>query len=431
MRSTTARLAVTGPATLLLLLGASAGAAAQSPPTLPPDVEGARPKPAPSATGWVNGFQRWPTLAPERVRGMSPAAERAFTAAAEAVVDAIAGSAVVNAPPDTVCVGIQGSVYDAPRDVAPFRGTAYRFVVDLVIPGRVPRGARCGEGHDVHVRANDPGTIVRGSAMRIGGTAGSVLLDARGDTLYHGPNAVATVDGTTRYYARGRRWVILTRREAPLFRPVSVERYLTAFIEANGRLRGELAAQGASYTAPSTAETDAEIRAWRAEMRSEMLKSAAELEKGGFKAQADQMRATLESTLDQHEATKRAVANAQRKVVADAPAHAAKADGIQRELAEAARAQLAALSPAERAATACFGPNGRKPTYLAPCSDPWADRVVTINPDFLDRSLPPEAVQIITATTIASQRADPPGLFQWRRRVLEGLDYGAMMRVLR
>lgn len=430
MRRTTPRPAVLVPAALLFLLAATT-AVAQSAPPPPPDIEAARPKAAPAATGWVNGFRQWPMLRPARVQGLSPQAERALAASATQVLDAIAASPAVHTPPDTVCVGVQGALHDTAVDVAPFPGTAFRFSVDLVIPGRARGASRCGEGYDVHVRANDPGTLVRGGAMRVGGTDGAVLRDARGDTLYHGPHAVDTVDGVIRYYGRGRRWAILTKRTAPPLRSVTTERYLTAWLEANERLRGEMRAAAEGITAPSTDDTDAEIRAWRAGMRREMLESAAELERGGFTAQAERMRATLEETLDRHEAMKRTVANAQRKVVTDMPARAARDDGVLRESSEQVRALLARLSPAERAAPACQGVNGRKPAYLVPCSDPWADQVVTVNPGFLDRSLPPEAVQIVTASTVASQRGESRGLFEWRQRVFEGLDYRAMMRVLR
>lgn len=201
------------------------------------------------------------------MRHTTPQLALALAALLCMLVTATAASPAVSAPPDTVCVGIQGSLREHAVNLGPFPGEAFSFVVDIVIPDRQRGSPRCGEGYDVQVRANDPGTLVRDGAMRVGGTAGAVLLDARGDTLYHAPNAIRNVDGTTVYHGRGRRWVILTKRTTPPLRSVSAERYLTAWLEANERMRGDMAAAREAYTAPSTADTEAEIRVWRAGMR--------------------------------------------------------------------------------------------------------------------------------------------------------------------
>ena len=71
--------------------------------------------------------------------------------------------------------------------------------------------------------------------------------------------------------------------------------------------------------------------------------------------------------------------------------------GLEKGLADKL-AELAALSPTERAAPACEGSELQRGTSFTPCNEPGANYIVTVNPDYFDRSLPKTAIQLVSVS---------------------------------
>ena len=79
-----------------------------------------------------------------------------------------------------------------------------------------------------------------------------------------------------------------------------------------------------------------------------------------------------------------------------------------RERQRALEAELAALSPAERAAAAycCYGSS--RPSGLSAPDDPQARRVVAVNPALFDRAAPPRAFQLLIVEGRPPRNPDDP-----------------------
>ena len=168
------------------------------------------------------------------------------------------------------------------------------------------------------------------------------------------------------------------------------------------------------------------------ELRADALKKAAEMERSGFPEVAAKLRGDLEKNLAAMAEARRTAARAQAQVAVDAPRQMAKTRKVADDLADRVRAQLAALSPAERRAPACEGTSGAKPTYLVPCDAPGADAIVQVNPDFFDASLPPTAVQhIVVITKKAELGGEGKGLHEWRIKLFHELDYPGLYALLK
>jgi hypothetical protein len=86
---------------------------------------------------------------------------------------------------------------------------------------------------------------------------------------------------------------------------------------------------------------------------------------------------------------------------------------------------------AARRAPACEGTSGAKPTYLVPCDAPGADMIVQVNPDFLDPTLPPTAVQhVVVITKKHALAGESTAVSEWRIRVFHELDYRGLQALL-
>ncbi len=106
-----------------------------------------------------------------------------------------------------------------------------------------------------------------------------------------------------------------------------------------------------------------------------------------------------------------------------------EAPGLEQEQTKQ-QAELAALSPAERAAPACLG-NSRKRGTFMPCSDSGAHYVVAIDPSYFDPTLPKTAIQLITLIAPAQHRDEHKVLGPVTRAAVAAMDLTALQRALR
>lgn len=94
------------------------------------------------------------------------------------------------------------------------------------------------------------------------------------------------------------------------------------------------------------------------------------------------------------------------------------------------QAELAALSPGERAAPACLGGSRKRGTFT-PCSERGANYVVAMDPAYFDPGLPKTAIQLITLIAPAQHRDEHKWLGPVARQAVAAMDLAALQRALR
>lgn len=93
-------------------------------------------------------------------------------------------------------------------------------------------------------------------------------------------------------------------------------------------------------------------------------------------------------------------------------------------------AELAALSPTERASPACLGGSRKRGTFT-PCSESGAMFVVAMDPGYFDPALPRTAIQLITLIAPIPHRDEHKALGPVTRAAVEAMDLAALQRALR
>lgn len=367
------------------------------------------------------------------IQGLSAAEARALRAVTARVADVLrANPLVTSPPPGPWCTWLHSSVpvfYDSVQ-----RASA---AVEVVAS---PEGCRhlVGSG-GVEVSING----FAAARMPVGGFGPQPLGDTGGEFLIE-PKPLPPLQGFPQFAAHGnnrRRVVILTRRTAPMWLPVSRERYIRALIadyEAN--VAGSI--EHSAARAGSEMSFEEWVRVEKPKIVAEHQRILADLRGHVPAAELEQMRATFAQTLAATEATMREVTarlEAQRPATSQMMEDARARTGNH---VAALRAMLAAMSPAERAAPACL--DARKPAtaedptaLVADCEG--AARVVTFNGAFFDPALPPGAVQLLTVHT-PEPYAEPtpdrpisPGAGEYWRLVYQlyhTTDYSALAALL-
>lgn len=184
------------------------------------------------------------------------------------------------------------------------------------------------------------------------------------------------------YQMNGDDYAVITHGRAPLFRPVSMERYLQHRLQQSLQDAGARAARDAA-----NAFTETDLQTW---LRDEKPRLAAEYEQQrraiaayAQPGQIEQMRASSVKLLADMETAMR------QKVVNSAAAPTTRSAASDRD--------FAALTAAQRAQPACMGA-GLEPTPNAAC--PPDRTLVEINPAYFDRSRPTD-IQLLILTTPA------------------------------
>lgn len=253
-----------------------------------------------------------------------------------------------------------------------------------------------------------------------------------GGTMYFAPRVMAPLNGHAQFEYEGGRFVLLTRRKAPLWIPVSRERYLRAVMAAwetqvAGRIRS---AQSQAARAGSESALERWLRKEKPAVLEEQQRTLRELRGQIPAAELEQMRVAFATVIAETEAALR-----------EADAEAATAGAVVSEGMEGAQvisaglAQiLAKMTPAERASPACVD-------YRAPTRDPadaaasladcrTGEALVYLNPRFFDRALGAGAPQLILVRTSARlDNRDPMNML--RVRIYETTDLDGLAALLR
>ena len=121
--------------------------------------------------------------------------------------------------------------------------------------------------------------------------------------------------------------------------------------------------------------------------------------------------------------------------IEDARADAAKfpnpadAPRLHQAVAEK-QAELAALSPAQRADKACTSSEFKYGTFT-PCDTAGADYVVAYDPSYFDKSLPKTAIQLVVISEPVDHRDDHRDLAPMLRGAVRALDLKAIQAGMR
>lgn len=212
-------------------------------------------------------------------------------------------------------------------------------------------------------------------------------------------------------------FVVMSKRNQPVFLPVSQERYLKRLVE---RARAELNAMNARFkdVPEDPAATKREVEARQAVLNT-------------IRAQQEKRWADMQSTSPDRVAAERAQFDVAEKKALEEIEEFKNSTPRQRYLKhdedklKALEAELAGLSPAQRSATAYIPrtSNRDRASGLAPQGVTDGTRIVTINPALFDPKKPKSAIQlIILGTTMYN-----PRLFD---QVQQQLDKTALMKLI-
>jgi hypothetical protein len=209
--------------------------------------------------------------------------------------------------------------------------------------------------------------------------------------------------------------LVLTKRNRAPWVPVTREQLVLALIRERERLNAPLAAAMKSAPPPCAAAYNEWIS--RRDERRKTTEETYQTVKKRDPAGAERYRADMEKLEADTPAQLKAsqtLCEAQRKQAAQAPEQVSP-DRTVKPL----RAELARMTPAERASPAWYDKQSEGPdtSGLVAPGAPRAEELVTTNPDFFDRSLPLSDMQIISVD-ISYYPAVGPGHANLRREDL-------------
>jgi hypothetical protein len=253
-------------------------------------------------------------------------------------------------------------------------------------------------GEDLNLHINDPWTAIEKEyETEYEGLADlPIWMDEKGHKFLIEPRRQSDVDGCPLYedVNGNRQFVVVTKISRPLFLPLSREVYLHSLIRWWERLlKSSEDAIGKMVAGPA-----AELyRKWMAES-----KERASTRQQAFESMKNREKA--EAMLHQMEATEQEVtANFRRDMEKEQSNRAQGKDeslsraekdlaGMRDVLSQLQR-KLTAMTPSERSAQARYMNNRPWESIDSPEGAP----LVIINPDFMDRSLPRSAIQVIVS----------------------------------
>ncbi|MFL5343965.1 MAG: hypothetical protein ACJ8AT_04195 [Hyalangium sp.] len=262
------------------------------------------------------------------------------------------------------------------------------------------------EGPPFSIHINDPEAILGQGAFNVDREARFVAE----------PPSSGQMSGFPVFTAQ---FVVMSKRGQPVFTPISQERFLTRLIEKS---RKELDDINARFKG---VKEDPAVTKREIESRQAALKSA--------RAEQEQRWTTMQPKWPDRVAAERAKFDAKEKKALEEIEELKTSSPRQRFLKpvetrqKALEAELAGLSPAERAAPAYIPHGGSankdRASGLAPPGATDGTRIVTINPALFDPKKPKSAIQlIILGTTMYS-----PRLFD---EVQNQLDKTALMKLI-
>jgi hypothetical protein len=236
------------------------------------------------------------------------------------------------------------------------------------------------EGPPFSIHINDPEAILG---------QGSYNVDAEARFTAE-PRSVGQLGGYPVYAGQ---FVVMSRQELPLFTPVSQERYLARLIEKSRKDLDKVKA-----TLKGTPDNPAANRQ-EIESRQAAWKAA--------RAEQEQRWSVMMAKWPDRVAAERAKFDAKEKKGLDEIEELKTSTPSQRylkpfeERLKALEAELAGLSPEERAATATLPPGTDKTraSGLAAPGSAGGTRIVTINPALFDPKKPRSAIQLIILGT--------------------------------
>jgi hypothetical protein len=207
---------------------------------------------------------------------------------------------------------------------------------------------------------------------------------------------VDKVQGVPEYrHPDGPHTIVLTRSTKPLFLPLSQEEYLRAAIK---KLEGEIAEDSASLSDP-VGEAYRQWQAEKPEREKERRETYAEMKAQNPKLAEQFLQAQLKT-----ESETEAMLKLQ---MAEHPATDLQQHPLMQRL-KRHKALLASLSASERAAQARYlRAESPLDPDLAPSGSQSGIPLVVSNSEFLDRSLPPSAIQIMAFTFVYGNTFDP------------------------
>ena len=260
-------------------------------------------------------------------------------------------------------------------------------------------------------------------------------LDERGLT-YAEPREIRKVAGFPQYSPGV---VVLKRNPRPFWVPVSREWALQRQL---AQRRKNLDSIAESAKAAGAYNPAAILEKWlgeRPERQREMQKSYAEMKQSNAEY-AEKIRANFFETEKRVEEALRETAERQKAAPPRYDARLAAERSREEKCIRNLEGELTHLSPAERAAPAYISTRifdskqsspGRDCSCIVDADFPDARRLVTENPDYYDKNLPPSAIQLIL---VDFRLSELPSGIRWHRaayeRVRDGLDYSALAAML-
>ena len=260
-------------------------------------------------------------------------------------------------------------------------------------------------------------------------------LDERGLT-YAEPREMRKVAGFPQYNPGV---VVLKRNPRPIWVPVSREWALQRQLAQRGKNLDSIAE---SAKAAGAYNPTAILEKWlgeRPERQREMQKGYAEMKQSNPEY-AEKIRANFFETEKRVEETMRKTAERQKAAPPRYDARLAAERSREEKCIRDLEGELARLSPDERAAPAYVSTRifdskqsspGRDCSCIVDADFPDARRLVTENPDYYDKDLPPSAIQLILVDFRLSELTSGR---RWHRaayeRVRDSLDYSALAAML-
>lgn len=328
-----------------------------------------------------------------RSDGFTLAQVAAFRGQIAPIIEQLAAMPTVNAPPAPVCHRLKSWV----ELINPH--AVMGAEIGVMTPISFQNG-RCHRmtGGGVILKVNMPGAGLDPSHA-------TVRREGRDGDWYVLAFKPARNPRLIEYQMNGDDYAVITHGRAPLFRPVSMERYLQQKL-------GQAQARPAE-----DAFTEADLQTW---LRDDKPRLAAEYERQrraiapyAQPGQVEQMRASNAKLLADMEAGMR------QKVVNSAATRAARS---------APSAAVPALGPTQRTQPACMGA-GLEPTPNAAC--PPERTLVEINPAYFDRARPTD-VQLLVLTTPAHRyHGEDDAELASRTAVWRALDRAALAAYVR
>jgi len=279
------------------------------------------------------------------------------------------------------------------------------------------------------VRANDISTVFNGLERW--------PIDKRG-LIYYEPREIRKVAGYPLYSSGV---IVIKRNPRPIWVPVSRE---WALQQELAKMRNDFDSIAEDAKAAEAYDPKAILEKWlgeRPERQREMEKSYSEM-KQNYPEYAEKIRLNFFDTEKSTEKTMREIAERQEGETPRYKADLAKELITEKNCIRYLEDELNRLSPAERTAPAYISlksPDSKQSSPELDCScitdadSPDAIRIVTENPDYYDKALPPNAIQLILVD-FSNFEGSVPVYPPWRHAVYErfrnGLDYSALAAML-